>query len=385
MVAKCTRACLAVALAVTAAGCPRPGSQPSGPVTTVQPSGPSIKKLPEAAALLEELIGVDAYVYEFSGSFLEVWLETEVEDVATKERQTQSTENWFPTDVSRDDFKNRTGPIADQVRGKIVLWGDPGSALSLRITGEVPGKKPAPGAVNREGTTGTSSTFSERNVRIPEIPGTPIEGKGGVGFGGGGAYAPDVIKLPAKVGEPFTIVRYEREKDQWKMEVKPPERTVLGKLTVRLQGRLLAEEVPAYRDQPDDSAAVAALVKVGADFEKYDTGSVRNVSFRRSSYITDDDLAYLKKLPNLKELSLPDTITDNGLAHVGQLTELRVLFLQGPRITDAGLRHLKGLNRLEFLSLTGTQVTDEGKAELQAALPKAHILLHKPKPPTPGP
>ena len=157
MVATHTRACLLVAAAVTVAGCARPASQPPGPVAPAQSSGPTIRKLPEAAALLEELIGVDAFVYEFSGSFLEVWLEGEVENVGTKE--TEKFRSSFPTAISRDDFKDRTGSIAGKVRGKIVVWGEERSALSLRISAEVPREKPAAGTGSPDAIATSSTTL----------------------------------------------------------------------------------------------------------------------------------------------------------------------------------------------------------------------------------
>ena len=59
--------------------------------------------------------------------------------------------------------------------------------------------------------------------------------------------------------------------------------------------------------------------------------------------------------------------------HLGGLTELIWLYLNGTEVGDAGLAHLEGLTRLGFLILSDTEVTDAGVEKLQAALPKCKI------------
>jgi hypothetical protein len=77
--------------------------------------------------------------------------------------------------------------------------------------------------------------------------------------------------------------------------------------------------------------------------------------------VTDAELEYLKRLPELEELMLPNTqITDTGLKHLRGLTRLKVLNLGYTRVTDAGLEHLKGLTRLESLALFETRVSGAG-------------------------
>jgi hypothetical protein len=86
-------------------------------------------------------------------------------------------------------------------------------------------------------------------------------------------------------------------------------------------------------------------------------------------------------------------ITGPGLRHLGRLTGLKELGLNGNPITDAGLGHLKDLSGLKELNLTGTKVSDDGVVELKKARPQTRILdaagdaitLDKPAPLGPGP
>ena len=45
-------------------------------------------------------------------------------------------------------------------------------------------------------------------------------------------------------------------------------------------------------------------------------------------------------------------------------------------VTDAGLVHLKEMTNMRVLAVTDTKVTDEGVAELSKALPKCSVLNH---------
>jgi hypothetical protein len=57
-------------------------------------------------------------------------------------------------------------------------------------------------------------------------------------------------------------------------------------------------------------------------------------------------------------------VTDAGLEHLKELTDLRRLDLDGSQVTDAGLQRLKGLTNLIQLELSDTQVTDAGLEHL---------------------
>jgi hypothetical protein len=67
--------------------------------------------------------------------------------------------------------------------------------------------------------------------------------------------------------------------------------------------------------------------------------------------------------------------TDCLLADLGELRDLKLLFLRGTDVTDDGLRRLEALHDLQFLRLENCpNITDEGVARLQKALPKCKIL-----------
>jgi RNA polymerase sigma factor (sigma-70 family) len=84
------------------------------------------------------------------------------------------------------------------------------------------------------------------------------------------------------------------------------------------------------------------------------------------SPVTDAGLAHLRGLATLRELDLALTrVTDAGLAHLKGLSQLQSLRLQATKVTDAGLVHLGAFPRLQSLVLSGTKVTDEGLAKLQ--------------------
>ena len=118
--------------------------------------------------------------------------------------------------------------------------------------------------------------------------------------------------------------------------------------------------------------------------------------------ITDAGLVHLKDLTNLQVLYLPNQITDAGLVplagmnlktlnipkeaktdsglkhYLAAVKSPTTLRLNSWNVTDAGLVHLKDLTNLDHLYLEGTylpgtQVTDAGIAKLQQALPKCTI------------
>ena len=82
--------------------------------------------------------------------------------------------------------------------------------------------------------------------------------------------------------------------------------------------------------------------------------------------VSDADLEHLKRLTNLRYLTLGETqVTDAGLEHLKRLTNLHYLTIGNLQVSDAGLKHLKELPNLAELSLDGTLVSDAGLEHLE--------------------
>jgi len=98
----------------------------------------------------------------------------------------------------------------------------------------------------------------------------------------------------------------------------------------------------------------------------------------------DDVLEHAARLAHLSSLSFGPLhrnryvdsypVTDAGLEHLKESSQLRTLMLNQTRVTDAGLTHLRGLTQLQYLNLSGTHVTAAGVAQLQKALPNCEIV-----------
>ena len=94
-----------------------------------------------------------------------------------------------------------------------------------------------------------------------------------------------------------------------------------------------------------------------------------------SSVITDAGLAHLGQLKNIRKLDLRGTrITDAGLEHLSGLTELLELVLAKTETTDAGLAHFHGMKYLRVLDLRGTRVSDRGINSLKEILPNLVVI-----------
>jgi len=78
-----------------------------------------------------------------------------------------------------------------------------------------------------------------------------------------------------------------------------------------------------------------------------------------TSPITDDGLACLKHLSEMRILELHKSqITDAGLVHLGRMSELRELDIGWATVSGKGLAHLHGLAQLEKLELYCTPLSD---------------------------
>ncbi len=95
---------------------------------------------------------------------------------------------------------------------------------------------------------------------------------------------------------------------------------------------------------------------------------------------SEEGIAHLKELPQLRELLICDfrtesTITNKALKHIGEMQSLHLLSIQSASVTDEGLIHLENLPQLKELTLDNTKVTSEGVKRLQRALPSCQITV----------
>jgi serine/threonine protein kinase/Leucine-rich repeat (LRR) protein len=94
----------------------------------------------------------------------------------------------------------------------------------------------------------------------------------------------------------------------------------------------------------------------------------QRIGLLRSKQVTDAGLAHLQNLTELESLDLGGArpFTDAGLAHLRGLSNLHDLNLTDTSLTNAGLPHLKGLAKLKRLSICETQVDDDGLQHIAA-------------------
>lgn len=115
---------------------------------------------------------------------------------------------------------------------------------------------------------------------------------------------------------------------------------VVGLMVFSLYGQAHISNAPGgHKDNP---AAVTALEKSGAIFEKDSEGRIIGVDFVLNP-ISNDSLAFLKGLPDLT----------------------RVTFICTPKVTDEGLVHLKGLSKITYLKFGHSMITDQGLVHLK--------------------
>ncbi len=87
-----------------------------------------------------------------------------------------------------------------------------------------------------------------------------------------------------------------------------------------------------------------------------------------SSWITDKSLVLLSSLPRIEELSLQaNHFSDEGFLRLkGENTLKQLATGQGSfRVTDAGLAHLKNFKKLKILDLQNSEVTARGLEQLK--------------------
>jgi hypothetical protein len=117
------------------------------------------------------------------------------------------------------------------------------------------------------------------------------------------------------------------------------------------------------------------LDAVGIDF----VHEVDGVRFEQR--ITDDDLAALESLPQIRILWIQaGKITNRGLGRLGALTQLQSLLISSTSedssgFDDSGLTQLRSLHGLRLLGILGTKISDNGLQSLKALVKLDGLLL----------
>jgi hypothetical protein len=107
--------------------------------------------------------------------------------------------------------------------------------------------------------------------------------------------------------------------------------------------------------------------------------------FVNSCPIHDADLAALKSLPTLRDLTLLEEgktrnskrFTEAGFREVGQLKQLEKLWLANLQIPDPAAEHLKNLTGLKKLQLSRCQISDDAIRGLRQALPQTEFVIYR--------
>ncbi len=85
----------------------------------------------------------------------------------------------------------------------------------------------------------------------------------------------------------------------------------------------------------------------------------------RLGNVTDDGVAYAARLTSVRSLDFSRSkVTDRTLLILSNFSKLKELNLCGTQITDLGLTHIGKLNRLQMINLSNTEVTDIGLASI---------------------
>jgi hypothetical protein len=121
----------------------------------------------------------------------------------------------------------------------------------------------------------------------------------------------------------------------------------------------------ARKSGPDGQAELAnVLRRLGGRCTLDGNRDLVSADLRRTP-ITDDWLSRLAGAKNLKKLYLPTQISDAGLAYLGELGDLELLYLGCTRITDAGVARVTHFEKLRSLSLSFTRTGDHSVTYLK--------------------
>lgn len=126
------------------------------------------------------------------------------------------------------------------------------------------------------------------------------------------------------------------------------------------------------------NVVIVSLGKQATDAEMAHVGRLSRLeSISVQGSVSDAGAVHLRGLVNLDYVHLSYTeVTGACLANLRGLTGLKKFYLAGLAITDADLGQLEGLTGLELLDLNSTPVTDEGLAHLEGLVNLKELRLN---------
>lgn len=136
---------------------------------------------------------------------------------------------------------------------------------------------------------------------------------------------------------------------------------------------------------PDDAVAAAgeemilALRKRGVVIIPVASRShYLSANFVSAETVTAEDLKLLGQLKDqLIWLKIGyKNLKDDDLKSLGELKNLRRLYLEGNPITDVGISFLTGLHQLQYLNLSGTRISSKGSEQLVALKKLEELYLY---------
>jgi len=227
------RVCLFVLVLIIGAGCNVSNSSTATtPKTNAEPAeaGPRITALEDDAAALRKLMGYhDVLAYEFAGTWLECWLECEVDGqvVASSQRIAVTPKSFGGEEIDFAESKN--------VVGWITVWGVEDELLEIKVRAEL--------SRAADGRTYYAFTLPSE-LTIPPPPPQEDPAKRGRLFRSGTSLEAGwkrPVEIPAELGEAFTL-----QSSLWE-ERHEAEGPVIRQLRVSLK---------ALRPEPSGSIAV---------------------------------------------------------------------------------------------------------------------------------
>lgn len=147
--------------------------------------------------------------------------------------------------------------------------------------------------------------------------------------------------------------------------------------TTKVENKVV--DLPAKEVKKADDAVLQKLKGMGVVV----TPVAQNSNYLSANFITavfsDKDVQLLEQVKEqLLWLNISNTkITDSALHTIGQLSNLRKLYLQNTFVTDAGIAKLSGLLSLQYLNLTATRVTINGLLQLKGLKELQQLFLFK--------